>query len=357
MTARETKARFTSICALFLLSIVVPAAGLTAEAASSQPAGQEVRFRNGDLALAGLYFLPPGDGPFPAAVIISGSGPSNRESAWAHAFIDILLASGIAVLLPDKRGSDGSGGDWQSADFDELATDALAAADYLRTRRDVQAETVGLVGLSQGGKIAPVAAARTDAVAFVIDIAGASTSFVEQISWEMYHTFREAGVEGEALQEALELQVLAEKYVGGELDWNVYKAARDAALEGPGAAVAEDFPSSPESWQWSFFRGIADFDPLPAWRRLQVPVLIVYGEDDANAPAVRSTYRLIRAFIEEEHPDWTVRVIPGAGHGLWNPASTDPQRPELHPDVIALLRSWIRTRITGDGTQEPSANQ
>ena len=338
--------RLACLCIVLLLAMQPTASGLVAEAVASQPGAQEVHFRNGNLGLAGLLFIPAGDGPFPGAVVISGSGPSDRDSYWAHAFIDIFLASGVAVLLPDKRGTDGSEGDWRSADFDDLAADARAAVDFLRSRPDIDPGRVGLVGLSQGGKIAPVAAARTQTVAFVMDFAGAATSLAEQINWEMYHTFREAGVEGEALQEALSLQLLAEKYVAGELAWDLYKSALDAALAGPGAEVAKGFPSSPDAWQWSFFRGISTFDPLPSWREVDVPVLVVYGEDDHNAPAIRSTYSLIRAFMEEDHPDWTVRVLPGTGHGLWNPESPDPGHPELHPELLSLMRDWIRTRIT-----------
>lgn len=333
--------RFT----IFILSLLAAAPALAREASLSQAAPEEVRFQNGDLSLTGLWFVPPGEGPFPAAVFIRGSGPSDRRSYWAHSVIDVLLDEGVAVLLPDKRGSDGSAGDWRTADFDALAGDAVAAVDFVRARPEVQEDEVGLVGLSQGGKIAPVVAARSDEVAFVIDLVGASTPFVEQVSWEMYQTFREAGLEGESLQEALTLQVTAEKYVQGELGWSKYKKALDSALASPWAAVAEGFPASPESWQWAFFRGVADFDPLPFWREVRQSVLVVYGEDDHNAPAVRSTYLLIRAFMEEEHPDWTVRVIPGTGHGLWNPESPDPHRPSLHPELVALLRDWTGTRV------------
>lgn len=326
--------------ALLIPLILVGAPAAAQQAGRVADAPQEVRFRNGDVALAGLWFVPPGDGPFPAAVFIRGSGPSSRQSYWARAIINVLLDEEVAVLLPDKRGSDGSEGDWRTADFDDLAGDALAAVDFVRARPEVRAEAVGVVGLSQGGKIAPVAAARSRDVAFAIDLVGAATTFVEQVSWEMYHTFREAGLEGASLQEALVLQLAAERYVKGELDWARYEAVLNASR----AEAAAGFPTSPESWRWEFFRGVIDFDPLPYWRDVRQPVLVVYGEDDHNAPAVRSAYRLIRAFVEEEHPDWTVRVLPGTGHGLWNPASPDPHRPELHPGFVALLRDWIRSR-------------
>lgn len=330
---------------VLLLVAAFPVAGQ--DAAESRAGPEEVHFRNGDLTLAGLWFVPSGEGPFSAAVFIRGSGPSSRTSYWARALVDLLLEEGVAVLLPDKRGSNQSEGDWRTADFDDLAGDALVAVDFARARPEVEGD-VGLVGLSQGGKIAPVAAARSDDVSFVIDLVGAATSFTEQVSWEMYHTFREAGLEGKNLQEALFLQVAAEKYVTGEVEWETYHGVLGEALASSWADVARGFPDSPGSWRWAFFRGVVDFDPLPYWRDVEQPVLIAYGEEDRNAPAIRSAYRLTRAFMEEEHPDWTVRIFPATGHGLWNPESPDIHHPELHPALDRLLRAWIG-RVVGQG--------
>lgn len=336
----------TSITILLFAGLAAPnASAQEAEAPRVEP--EEVRFSGPGVDLAGLWFVPPGEGPFPAAVIIRGSGPSTRDSYWARAMIDVLLEEGVAVLLPDKRGSDGSDGDWRTADFEDLADDAVAAVAFVRARPEVRADAVGLMGLSQGGKIAPVAAARSGDVAFVIDIVGAATTLAEQVSWEMYHTFREEGLTGEHLTEALGLQVAAERFVQGEIAWEDYERVLEEALASPWAEVAEAFPATPDSWRWGFFQGVIGFDPVPHWRNVRQPVLVVYGEDDHNAPAVRSAYRLIRAFTEEEHPDWTVRVIPEAGHPLWNPESPNPHRPELHPELVALLEEWVSRVVPG----------
>lgn len=304
---------------------------------------EEVRFRNGDLTLGGLYFVPEGRPPFPAVAIIRGSGPSTRDNYWTRAIVEVFIESGIAVLLPDKRGSDASGGDWRTADFGDLAGDAVAAVDFLRSRPEVAGNRVGLVGLSQGGRIVPIAAAQSDAVAFVVNIVGAAAELKEQVGWEMYHTFREAHVEGAALQEALSLQVLAEGYVEGAVAWEKYETARRAAMDGPGGEVARGFPSTPDAWQWDFFRRVIHTDPIPYWRDVTQPVLVIYGEDDHNAPVVTSVYRLIRVWQELDHPDATLRVIPGTGHGLWEPGA-DAHRPTLHPDVVAILRDWLTNR-------------
>lgn len=331
-------------CVAGILLVCAPAP-LRALQVGGARATEEVRFRNGDLALAGLWFKPEGTGPFPTAVLIRGSGPSTRDSYWARAIKDVLLDAGVAVLLPDKRGSDGSSGDWRTADFQALAGDAVAAVRFARMRPGVRRDAVGLVGLSQGGKVAPVAAAAAEEVAFVVDLSGAATTFVEQVSWEMYHTLREAGLNGESLQEALILQVTAESYVQGHVDWASYRRLLDEALGGDWAGAAGGFPSEVDAWQWSFFRSVSHFDPLPWWTEVEQPVLVVYGEEDGNAPAVRSAYRLTRAFMEAGHTDWTLRVLPGTGHGLWDPRGGDPHRPALHPELVELLPAWLR-RVT-----------
>lgn len=342
---RVQGAVFRLVVAGTVMTATAPLRSVEIEAqAPDLPQAEEVHFQHGDLTLGGLWFVPDSEGPFPAAVFIRGSGPSRRDSYWARAVVGVLLDAGVAALLPDKRGSDGSRGDWRTADFEDLAGDALTAVRFVRSRPEVRSDRVGLVGLSQGGKIAPVAAAGSVEVAWVINLVGASTTLREQVSWEMYHTFREAGVTGAALERTLSLQIAAEGYVEGVVEWQTYRRLLDETLAGPAAEVARGFPSAPEAWQWTFFRRVLDFDPLPYWKRTRQPVLVFYGEEDHNAPTVRSVYRLIRAFRESGHPDATVRVLAGTGHGLWDPDSPDPHRPQLHPELIGVLHQWLRAR-------------
>lgn len=97
---------------------------------------REVFFENKqqNISLAGLLFVPEGEGPFPTVVIIHGSGTSYRSSLWYLTLVQYLQENGIAVLLPDKRGSEKSKGDWRNSRFEDLATDTIAALDYLKTQ-------------------------------------------------------------------------------------------------------------------------------------------------------------------------------------------------------------------------------
>ena len=118
----------------------------------------ELEYSNGDVRLAGVVLEPYAEGVFPGAVIIQGSGDSDRSNAWARSIAETIAGEGFAVLLTDKRGSGRSGGDWRTSSFEDLAWDTLAGVEALRRREGVQGNLVGVVGLSQGGKVAPLAA-------------------------------------------------------------------------------------------------------------------------------------------------------------------------------------------------------
>jgi hypothetical protein len=123
-------------------------------------------FDNGEVRLSGSLLLPGGKGPFPAAVLIQGSGaePQNASRFMAEVFVQ----HGIAALIYDKRGVGGSSGDWQTSSFEDLAGDAAAGVKYLLTQPEISKAHVGLMGSSQGGWIAPMAALLSPNVSFVI---------------------------------------------------------------------------------------------------------------------------------------------------------------------------------------------
>jgi hypothetical protein len=148
---------------------------------------EEVVFVNAEagVRLAGTLTIPRGDGPFPAAVLISGAGPHDRDETHDEGhkpfavLADHLTRNGVAVLRYDDRGTAGSTGDFASATWLDLAADAQAAASYLRTRAEIAGGEVGLIGHSQGGIIAPITAAADPEIAFLVSLAGPSTDFID----------------------------------------------------------------------------------------------------------------------------------------------------------------------------------
>src|SRR5262249_61237218 len=125
---------------------------------------EDVRFRSGDIQLTGIVMGPRRKGKHPAIVLVHGSGAENREYMlpWAR----FLIRQGMVVLGYDKRGVGGSTGDWNTASFDDLAGDVVAAVEYLKKRSDIDPAQIGLLGISQAGWIMPLAAVWSKDIAF-----------------------------------------------------------------------------------------------------------------------------------------------------------------------------------------------
>lgn len=138
---------------------------------------EAVSFQNGEVTLAGTLTLPAGEGPFAAVLFITGSGPQDRDETIARhrpflLLTDTLTRAGYATLRVDDRGVGGSSGDLSRATYDDLTGDVLAGVASLRAHPAIDRERIGLFGHSEGGYLAPLAAARSDDVAFVIMMAG-----------------------------------------------------------------------------------------------------------------------------------------------------------------------------------------
>lgn len=256
----------------------------------------EVAFRNGDLSLAGMLFVPTGDGPFPAAVVIHGSGTSQRDNRWYLTVARHLQENGVAVLLPDKRGSEKSQGDWTQASFVDLAGDALAAVAFVKDQKQFACSGVGLIGMSQGGWIAPIAAATESAVSFVVTMSGAAVTTDEQLLFEEINNIAGFGTYHFIARLVAPL--------------TVKKIARSA-----------------------FWGKIAGFDPLPHWRRVNVPVLAAFGDGDENVPVEESVKRL--RGLNNSHI--SIKVYPEGGHGIVDPQTHRVQRTFLD-DMTTFIK-------------------
>ena len=243
----------------------------------------EISFRNDArcIGLAGMLFLPHGDGPFPGVAIIHGSGTSRRDNGWYLTLAKHLQDNGVVVLLPDKRGSEQSQGDWHTSDFHDLATDTLAALHYLQSRPEVESSKIGVIGMSQGGWIAPIVAAESDDLSFLVSMVGAAVTPREQLAYEENHNVRQMG------------------FLPGVS--NVVAFVSSAVIQ---------YVAQPDYWDL-----IGDFDPLPYWRDTDIPALALLGADDTNVPSAESAARL-RALGNDMV---TIRTYEGSGHALESP--------------------------------------
>ncbi|MDJ0907102.1 MAG: alpha/beta fold hydrolase [Woeseiaceae bacterium] len=243
----------------------------------------EISFENRtqDLALGGLLFVPEGDGPFPAAVVIHGSGTSRRDNGWYLTLAKHLQDNGIVVLLPDKRGSEHSEGDWRTSSFEDLATDTRAAIDYLRAQQEFPLSGIGVIGMSQGGWIAPLVAKEVNDLAFLVSMVGPMVTPREQLLYEENYNLRQLGfLPGIS-------NVLA--YVGSA---NVRHLA-----------------------QPKLYELIVDYNPMPYWQVVSIDSLVLFGADDTNVPSAESAKRLMAL----NNPHIRVKTYEGSGHALESP--------------------------------------
>jgi uncharacterized protein len=323
-----------------------PATAAAPEPAAAPPAAgprsEEVTYANGKLPLAGLLRLPKGPWPVPAAVLVQGPDGGARTDAWAQAVADALVAEGLAVLVTERRGSGGSGGDWRAAGFGDLAGDALEAVKLLRGRPEVDPARIGLVALSQASWIVPVAAAaRPEEVAWVIDLSGTAVSFAEQRVFELAGSARRAGLGEAQAGEVLALNHLAIGYLLTR-QWDPYGQALQRALAGPWSEIAKGFPPSEEDPLWNFLLRVVSSDPMLYWLQLPQPVLAIYGADDEGdrVPVAESVRRLQFAFGTVGKDNARIVVVPGAGHQL-----LDPEGHALLPAVTTALSGWVAGNV------------
>jgi dipeptidyl aminopeptidase/acylaminoacyl peptidase len=226
------------------------------------------------IRLNGMLFLPHNLESFPIAVIIQGSGFSSRDNPWYLTIAKYLQDNGIGVLLPNKRGSEKSEGNWIGTKLETLATDTESAIHFIMNDSQLNYTEIGIIGMSQGGWIAPIVASNRQDLSFVINMSGAMVSSDEQLIFEEYFNL------------APYTYNFIAKWISSITSENLKKRESIAPLMG--------------------------FDPLPYWKKVKSPVFIAYGENDTNCPVKESIKRL----NEENLNHFLSRVYPDGGHGI-----------------------------------------
>jgi pimeloyl-ACP methyl ester carboxylesterase len=332
---------------------------------------EEVRFESlaAGVTLAGTLTTPPGEGPFPGAVLVSGSGPQDRdESLMGHrpflVLADHLTRSGIAVLRYDDRGVGESTGDFASATSVDFASDALAAVHFLRERPNIG--PVGIVGHSEGGLVGPVAAVRDDAVAYVVMMAGPGLTGAEIIDLQSELISRAQGIPEEIIQLNRRTQQRLFEVVASDPDTASAAPKLRAVLEASLEELPEDLrtqasqASNPQAIEAQvrqmnspWIRHFLSYDPRPTLEQVTVPVLAINGEKDLQVPAEINLTEIAAALERGGNPDATALMLPGLNH-LFQEADTGSpseyaQIPEtMNPAALDAVSSWILSRFADE---------
>lgn len=314
-------------------------------------ASEPVRFRNGDVELAGTVLRPQSGEPLPAMLLVHGSGPQTRVS-YLRWFADRFARAGFVVLLYDKRGAGESGGEpWPRTvgSFADLAGDAVAGAKFLAAEPYVDSQQIGIWGLSQGAWIGPLAATLApDLFARVIMISGGGVSPAEQELYDDEVKLRDLGFAPAEIDEAVAYLRLADDYVrsGSDEAWERFAATRAEVRSRPWYAHLDRFPQvlPREAPPWIGLRADLDYDPAPVLASLSVPMLLVLGIEDRLTPARETAHRVERALIGGGNRGLTVQLVPGADHTLLvKPAPDAPWVAERPAEnwVVRMIQ-WAR---------------
>ena len=287
---------------------------------------EEVSYDNKQqsVTLAATLTIPQGKGPFPAVVLITGSGPQDRdETLLGHKpfliLADYLTRHGIVVLRADDRGTAKSTGDFKTATTADFATDTEAGIAYLKTRAEVNPRKIGLIGHSEGGVIAPMIAARNKDVAFIVMMAGTGVPGDQVIvaQGEAIEVASGKSSEEAAKNATKEKEILT--LVETEKDKAVLEKELKEKLAGqiPEAQIGLQIEQVTSPW----FRYFLTYDPATALRKVTCPVLAINGSLDKQVLPAQNLPAIRKALEEGGNKHFEVDELPGLNH-LFQTAKT-----------------------------------
>jgi pimeloyl-ACP methyl ester carboxylesterase len=293
---------------------------------------EDVSYENkaAGVTLAGTLTTPEGPGPFPALILISGSGAQDRdETIFQHkpflVLADALTRRGVAVLRVDDRGVGGSTGSTAKSTSDDFAGDVLTGLEFLKGRPRIDPKAIGLIGHSEGGLIAPVVATRSADVAFIVLLAGTGLPGDEILYLQGRLILKAMGAKDESLARQRDLQRKLFDVVKAEPDpakalvklREVAKADFDALPE----AERKDPENAParidaelKAVNTPWFRHFLTFDPRPILSKVRCPVLALVGEKDLQVPPKENLSEIERVLKAAGNTRVMVKELPGLNH-------------------------------------------
>lgn len=329
---------------------------------------EEVTYTNGEITLAGTLTLPGDEGPYPAVLLITGSGAQDRdETLFYHkpflVIADFLTRAGIAVLRSDDRGVGGSGGSIATATTADFAEDALAGVRFLKSRPEIDSTRIGLLGHSEGGVVAPMAAANSGDVAFIVLLAGTAVPGDEVLYRQLAEISRanlrvEEWVER---QGALQRSVLAAVKADADPDTIRARLAAMIRMQSPVAdeeTVRQQVAAEMRRMRTPWFRFFLTYDPRTALRRVKVPVLALNGTLDLQVLHDQNLPQIEAALREAGNTDVTIRRFEGLNHLFQRARTGSPVEyaqieETIAPEVLETIRDWIVERFGPGDRSDP----
>ncbi len=299
---------------------------------------EEVIFQNGDISLAGTLTLPIGGGiSSPAALLISGAGPQDRDGKQGVFSLYRLIAeklstNGVAVLRYDDRGFGKSSTPKVPTTYRDLINDSKAALEYLRSRKEIDPDRIVLIGHSEGGSTASLIASDDSKIAAIALLAGATVANFEQLLLEQ-------SIYQLALQRPSNPQD-REKY--SQIARLVLTLIEEAKAGKPDTAVTD---------LREYMRQTLALNQAETFKRIRCPVLILQGERDALLLAHHAV-AAARALADAGNKQVSLRIFPNLSH-TFTPSPLDQsiaveKRNQISPEVLETIQKWIAEEIKGD---------
>jgi fermentation-respiration switch protein FrsA (DUF1100 family) len=326
---------------------------------------EDITFENkkAGINLAGTLTLPNKDGVFPVVILISGSGPQNRdEELLGHkpflVLSDYLTKNGIAVLRYDDRGTALSKGDFKSATSVDFATDVESAIEYLKSRKEINKKKIGLIGHSEGGLIAPMVASKSKDVAFIVLLAGTGIQGDQLLLLQQRLIGKVSGVSDEDLQKteltnrkafdivnkstSLEqLKTYLTTYIKQEMKDN-------PSAEKPQGMTDDDFVKMQVNqianpWMLYFIK----YNPTPALTKVKCPVLAINGEKDLQVPPKENLNAIKKALAKGGNKKVTIKEVPNLNHLFQECKTGSPDEyatieQTFSPTALTEILMWLQ---------------
>jgi uncharacterized protein len=322
---------------------------------------EEVTFANpkAQVSLAGTLTLPPGQGPFPAAILIAGSGPHDRDEdvAGHRPFLvlaDHLTRKGIAVLRYDKRGIGKSTGSYDQATTEDFASDATAALDYLKSRKEINAKKIGLIGHSEGGLIAPMIASHSSDVAWAVLLAAPGLKGEQIMLLQSEMILKAAGFDDDRIAKARDFSLQSYALARKERNPEVLEAKLADLVDSTGMSTTlppTTLKPQAKMMTSAWFRFFLDYDPIAALKKTQCPVLALNGDKDLQIASKENLAQIEKALKEGGNKDFETHELAGLNHLFQHAPTGSPSeyggiQETFASEALTFVSDWILKHIS-----------
>ena len=314
---------------------------------------EEVTFTNKKEGntLAGTLTIPEGDGPFPALVLVSGSGQQNRDEElmnhrpfWVLA--DYLSRRGVAVLRYDDRGMGGSTGEVLNATSMDFSYDAEAAFDYLLNRKEINASQVGILGHSEGGIINFMVAERRPEVAFLVSLAGPAVNGIEVLKEQQAAILRAQGMTEEMVKFSGNANAQMFEIIEASNDREEADTLLRQLLKGWGyneELTEQTVGQMASPWMYYFLK----YDPTEAIVKTNCPALLLNGSKDLQVLASQNLPAYEKIIDEHGKTNLTLREMPNLNHLFQHCDTGSPTEyveieETISPEVLELVVGFVK---------------